>query len=76
MYSFDNEVDFEEVLFFDVTNKKIYDDNEYLASALLFDVALALGISYYKLCPTTLIRLEVGSLTATQETFWQDFYCL
>lgn len=76
IYNFDEDVVFEEVLFFAVDGKESFDDNPALRSALLFDLALALWVSYYKLCPTTTVVLACWTLTSSQESFWQDFYCL
>lgn len=35
---------------------------------------MALGISYYKLCPTKQLVIETGTIDEEQQQFWKTFY--
>lgn len=74
-FSFDNKVDFTETISFasDTFSPLPTLDPEILHN-LLFHLSLAIGISYYKLCPSKKILIENGYLDDDQKTFWHRFY--
>ena len=45
-----------------------------IINTLLFHMSLAVGISYYKLYPTSDLVIESGSLNEDQQKFWKIFY--
>jgi hypothetical protein len=58
-FSFDNEVDFTETINFTCKEfTPIKNADPAIISNLLFHLSLAIGISYYKLCPTKEILVE------------------
>lgn len=74
-YSFDNEVFFEEVIDFssDYFNVRSDLDNGILNN-FLFNIHIALWISYYKAFPTEELIVKSGFLDEDQIKFWQKFY--
>ena len=74
-YSFDNEVNFEEVIDFWVEWFKLRNDlNKDILNNLCFHLSIALWISYYKLCPTNNLVVESWFLDENQISFWKKFY--
>lgn len=74
-YSFDHEVDFTETIDFTCDGfTPITSIDHDVTNTLLFHLSLALGISYYKLCPTKNLVLEHGKLNEEQQQFWKTFY--
>ena len=76
-YSLDNKINFVETITFPQTGEiataaKIIDAK--LLKAILFNLHLALGISYYKTyCPKK-ITIESGKLSLDQAKFWNNLY--
>lgn len=75
VYSFDNEIFFEEFIDFSCENFywRIYLD-EKIINNILFHIHLALWISYYKLFPTKDLIVETWFLDENQVNFWKKFY--
>ncbi|MFA7718090.1 MAG: hypothetical protein WC875_05225, partial [Candidatus Absconditabacterales bacterium] len=74
-YSFDHEVKFTETIDFSCLGRKpLTNPDPSVMNHLLFHLSLAVGISYYKLCPTAKLMIESGFLTPDQITFWEAFY--
>ncbi|MCH2188427.1 hypothetical protein MK079_01195 [Candidatus Gracilibacteria bacterium] len=73
-YSFDREEFFEEKIIFprDFEIRKDIDTD--ILDTLLFQVHLALGMSYYKLCPTKQLVIGNGKIDDVQKKFWEKFY--
>ena len=74
-YSFDHEVYFTEIIDFASSALKIINtiDTEVM-NTLLFNLSLAVWISYYKLYPTKDLVVETGTLNQDQQSFWKTFY--
>jgi len=77
-YSFDNwnEI-FEEIIDFssdDFSACKINLWNKIILNNFLFNLHIALWISYYKLFPTKILEVKSGFLDDDQITFWKKFY--
>lgn len=75
IYSFDNEINFEEIIDFsskDFISRKFLDKN--VVNNMLFNIHLALWISYYKLFPTKELIVETWFLDEKQVVFWKKFY--
>ena len=77
-FSFDNEIYFTETIDF---SSQIADAIQPIESIdhkvidnLLFHLSLALGISYYKLSPTTIIEIQSWKINNDQIFFWKQFY--
>lgn len=74
-YSFDNDVFFEEIIYFDCKSfskrKKIDLD---VINNILFHMHIALWISYYKAYPTSELIVESWILDNAQINFWKNFY--
>ena len=74
-YSFDHEEYFIEVIDFACEGFMVRKDLDVeVIENLLFHASIALGISYYKLCPSAQIIVTTGKLDAPQKTFWKKFY--
>ncbi len=74
-YSFDHEEYFTEVIDFACEGFMVRKDLDVeVIENLLFHASIALGISYYKLCPSAQIIVTTGKLDAPQKTFWKKFY--
>lgn len=74
-YSFDKSEEFCEELDFSSQNYKIRSKiDEKTVENILFHIAIALSISYYKLYPTKNIVIEWGFLKKTQIEFWQKYF--
>lgn len=74
-FSFDNEVEFTETISFACEQfSPIQNINNEIMNNLLFHLSLALGISYYKLCPTKELIVENGYLDDEQKLFRNQFY--
>ena len=74
-YSFDNEVFFEEIIYF--KNELFWirkDFDEEILNNILFHIHIALWISYYKTFPTKELIVESGFLDQNQLEFWKKFY--
>ena len=74
-YSFDNEEFFEEEVDFNTSNIDLQwnkDDSE--REIFLFQIHLALWMSYYKLFPTHELELKSWYLDDFQIEFWKKFY--
>lgn len=77
-YSFDNwnEI-FEEIIDFS-SDKFILDksqvNNKIVLNNFLFNLHIALGISYYKLFPTKILEVKSWYLDDKQILFWEKFY--
>ena len=74
-YCFDNNVFFEEIIYFDC---KLFEvrknlDLDFIKN-ILFNIHIALWISYYKLFPTEQLIVESGFLSDFQINFWKKFY--
>ncbi|MCX6823187.1 MAG: hypothetical protein NTX91_04335 [candidate division SR1 bacterium] len=75
LFSFDNEVEFTETINFTCEEfTPIQNADPAIISNLLFHLSLAIGISYYKLCPTKEIIVENGYLNDEQKKFRNQFY--
>ncbi len=74
-YSFDHETYFTEIIDFSchgfIQTANIDDE---IMDTLLFHLSLAVGISYYKVYPTTNLVVETGSLDVDQQRFRTKFY--
>jgi len=74
-YSFDNKVDFTETIDFSCDGFEIRKNlNDEILDNLLFYMSIALGISYYKLYPTTDLILESWKLDEFQMQFFKKMY--
>ena len=74
-YSFDNTVDFEEIIDFRNDNiNPTKDINSKIINNYLFNIHLALWISYYKIYPTEELIIESWYLNKDQIKFWKKFY--
>ncbi|MDQ7008887.1 MAG: hypothetical protein Q9M94_01190 [Candidatus Gracilibacteria bacterium] len=81
-YSFDNGKEiFEEVIdfksaFFNIPKNSLFLEGEGLIilNNFLFNLHIALGISYYKLFPTEILEVKSGFLDEEQILFWEKFY--
>lgn len=74
-YSFDHEVNFTETIDFACTGfHPITPIDPDIMNTLLFHLSLAMGISYYKLCPTKNLVIESGSINEDQQDFRKTFY--
>jgi len=74
-YSFDQEVTFTETIDFNSSElTPISNIDTKIMDTLLFHLSLAIGISYYKLFPTSKLVIETGQLTPDQEQFWTTFF--
>lgn len=74
-YSFDHEIAFTETIDFSCPGfVPIQTLDPQVIDTLLFHMSLAVGISYYKLCPTSDLVIEKGSLNEDQQNFWHIFY--
>ena len=74
-YSFDREEFFDEIIYFESDKFKFRDDLDFKKiNNLFFHLHLALGISYYKLCPTKDLVVKSGILDEKQINFWKKFY--
>ncbi|MFK7780202.1 MAG: hypothetical protein QM490_03555 [Candidatus Gracilibacteria bacterium] len=74
-YSFDNEVFFDEVIDFSSEKFNLRNDiDSEVLENMLFNIHIALGISYYKAFPTENLVLESGLLDDNQIIFWKKFY--
>ncbi len=74
-YSFDHEEYFTEVIDFACEGFEVRNDCDIqIIGNLLFHTSIALGISYYKLCPSARIIVTVGHLDDTQKAFWKKFF--
>ncbi len=75
LYSFDKAEFFEEEIDFRCSWFELRKDfDETVFASFLFQIHLALGISYYKLYPTKDLFIWSGYLTDTQIAFWEKFY--
>ena len=75
LFSFDNEVEFTETISFACKEfTPIKNADPAIVSNLLFHLSLAIGISYYKLCPTKEIVVENWYLDDEQKKFRNQFY--
>ncbi len=73
-YSLDNEVNFEEKVFFDVSKVDFNLIDKNLLENAFFNLHLIAGISYYKTyCPPRLV-VETGRLSKAQIKFWEKLY--
>lgn len=72
-YSFDNEIHFVETINFACKWFVPRVDVDILDS-LLFHLSIAIGISYYKLYPTSDIIVKSWNLDSYQKQFWHKFY--
>ena len=73
-YSFDNKIEFEEILDFSACKPNWDQINKKLLDRALFNLHLAIGIGYYKAyCPKK-IEIESGFLTKEQAKFWNKLY--
>ncbi len=73
-YSFDNEISFEEIIDFKSHLPLANNLNENVFKNFLFNLHIALWISYYKLFPTKNLILKSWFLDDEQKLFWQKFY--
>ena len=74
-YSFDHEEYFTEAIDFACEGFEIQTHlDEKIIENLLFHTSMALGISYYKLCPSARIIVTTGHFDNTQKAFWKKFY--
>ena len=74
-YSFDHEEYFTEVIDFSCEGFEVRKDLDWeIIKNLLFHTSIALGISYYKLCPSAQIIVTTGKLETPQKAFWKKFY--
>ncbi len=74
-YSFDNEVFFEEVLYFWDEKFDLRDDIDVeVVENIMFHIHIALWVSYYKAFPTKDLVVESGILDENQIEFWKKFY--
>ena len=74
-YSFDNEVFFEEIIYFDNNIFPVRQNIDLeVINNILFHVHIALWISYYKSFPTKDLIVESWFLDDFQITFWKKFY--
>ena len=71
-FSFDNKINFEEKIDFNIWKKIINFDKEILNN-LLTNLSIAIGISYYKLYPFAKIILPI-KVNDNQLNFWKKFY--
>ena len=75
VYAFDNEVFFSEKICFDSPKfSAIPSLDPLIMDNLLFHLSLAIGISYYKLCPTAELHIKNGYLNDQQKAFRKSFY--
>jgi len=79
-YSFDNwrEI-FEEIIdfkceWFDIDENILGSNDDSILNNFLFQLHLALGISYYKLFPTKTLEIKSWYLDDDQIEFWEKFY--
>lgn len=73
-YSFDQKINFKEVLDFSVCKPNWNQINRKLLDRALFNLHLAIGIGYYKAyCPKK-IEIKSGSLNKEQAKFWNKLY--
>jgi UDP-N-acetyl-alpha-D-muramoyl-L-alanyl-L-glutamate epimerase len=76
-YSFDHRVEFVEEIDFRADGFSVRDDaDDAIIETFLWHISIALGISYYKLSPTTHIVVMSGALDTDMEIFWNKFYTL
>ncbi|MCD5380842.1 hypothetical protein LR004_02845, partial [Candidatus Gracilibacteria bacterium] len=79
-YSFDNGAEiFEELIDFscegfEVDQNLLVSGDDTILDNFLFQMHLALGISYYKLFPTKTLEIKSGYLDDDQIIFWEKFY--
>lgn len=74
-YSFDYEEYFTEMIDFACEGFEVRRDlDRAIIENLLFHISIALGISYYKLCPSARIIVTSGHLDDIQKAFWKKFY--
>jgi hypothetical protein len=74
-YSFDHRVEFVEEIDFRADGFSVRDDaDDAVIETFLWHISIALGISYYKLSPTTHIVVMSGALDTDMEIFWNKFY--
>ncbi|PIE85374.1 hypothetical protein CSA08_02240 [Candidatus Gracilibacteria bacterium] len=68
--------EFEEIVDFkcDFLELNIQSKDDAILDNILFNIHLALGISYYKLFPTRYLFVESGYLDDNQIRFWEKFY--
>jgi len=57
---------------FDITENKL--NNKIILNNFLFNLHIALWISYYKLFPTKILEVKSGYLDQEQILFWEKFY--
>jgi UDP-N-acetyl-alpha-D-muramoyl-L-alanyl-L-glutamate epimerase len=73
-YSFDDKINFTEIFKFNESKVEWEKANSKLIDAVLFNLHLAAGISYYKAyCPKKII-IESGVLSRDQAKFWNNLY--
>lgn len=73
-YAFDDVVQFEEKLFFEVPEGGFPEDRDDAIDRALFGLHLIGGISYYKAyCPSE-IKVESGVLSKKESDFWNEVY--
>ena len=73
-YSLDNKINFVETISFDALKVDWRKVNENLLDLVLFNLHLALGISYYKThCPKEIV-VQSGVLNKKQAGFWDKLY--
>lgn len=71
IYEFENGPEFTEILKFQPTSRNV---NDQLLDQIMFNLHLALGISYWKIyCPAQ-IKVESGLLDKRQASFWNIVY--
>ncbi|USN59034.1 MAG: hypothetical protein H6767_02925 [Candidatus Peribacteria bacterium] len=76
-YSFDENQFFEEVVQFRDEHFSVRMDLDMeVIDAMMFQISLALGVSYYKLQPVSELIVKTGKLTSDQCHFWKKFYTL
>ena len=69
--SFEEKIDFNSDLF-SIDKKQL--DNKIILNNLLFNLHIALWISYYKLFPTNILEIKSWYLDSEQILFWKTFY--
>jgi len=74
-YSFDNKEFFEEIIDFKNEDFDLRENiSENIINNLLFNIHIALWISYYKLFPTKTLIIKSGVLDGNKIQFWKKFY--
>ncbi|MFZ4648304.1 MAG: UDP-N-acetylmuramoyl-L-alanine--D-glutamate ligase [Patescibacteria group bacterium] len=73
-YSFDNKLNFKEILDFSACKTNWHQINKKLLDRALFNLHLAIGVGYYKAyCPKK-IEIKSGALNKEQAEFWNKLY--